>query len=560
MSRLRRRVRAVGPSACLAVAAVLAACGDSALPIPFVPTPAPTPEQPREVTITAVDRASGTPVAGAQLEVDGQAAQTDARGAATLTALRGASVRASAAGFDAARGRVPEDGDLVIELRSNVLRGTVTDVDGRPLARVRVFVEGDETLVRTDEHGRYELAGVPEQGTVIYKLPGHRLGAIPLDAQMTKDVALPRFEVRALYAPAAIFEAPGRLEAMLELIERTEANALVIDVKETDGQLYHATDLPQAVEAGAVRERPLFRLEELLPMLRERGIYTIARMVVMKDNTLGSARPDLAVMNTATGGPWRDNIGGIWLDPAAPGVADYAAAIAADLAARGFDEVQLDYIRFFSDGPYDVADTNLPNLQSFRLPALRHVLRVIADELETSRAFLAADVFPIPFIVPDDQGIGQRADSVMPYLDYVCPMSYPSHYGPGVFGFDVPNEHPYEVVSQTLAIMGQQAAGLPLVLRPWIQDFGYGQFRAYGPADVRAEMQAAADAGAGGWMIWNPGGQFTEAALGPPRPDEAAALVSEALPAAVPEPAASQSAATAGPPSPSVSAAPPAAP
>ena len=100
-------------------------------------------------------------------------------------------------------------------------------------------------------------------------------------------------------------------------------------------------------------------------------------MVVMKDNTIGETHPELAVRNAATGGPWHDFGGGIWLDPYNPGVAEYIAAIAGDLADKGFDEVQLDYVRFFSDGDYAVADTNLPNTQSFRLPAIRRLFRVV---------------------------------------------------------------------------------------------------------------------------------------------------------------------------------------
>jgi hypothetical protein len=407
----------------------------------------------------------------------------------------------------------------------------VTDADGAPVAGVRVFVEGSETMVVTDADGAYELAGVPEAGTLLAKRAGYRLVELALGEATVGDISLEPFEARALYAPSAIFEAPGRLDAMLALLDRTEANALVIDVKETDGRLFHATDLPEAVEVGAVREAPIFDLEELLPMLRERGIYTIARMVVMKDNTMAAARPELAVMNTATGEPWRDNIGGAWLDPSAPGVAEYIASIAGDLAAKGFDEVQLDYIRFFSDGPYAVADTNLPNTQSFRLPAIQRVLRVVSEELDATRTFLGADVFPISFIVPDDQGIGQRPEVIMPYVDYFCPMVYPSHYGPGVFGFDVPNNFPYEVVDRTLEIMNRQAEGLPVVIRPWIQDFGYGSFPPYSADQVRAQMTAAAERDAGGWMLWNARATFTEAALGPPREGEDAGPTSSIEPA-----------------------------
>ena len=516
----------------LLVVTVLAACSDG---VPFIPTPEPTPVQPREVLIQTTLYPDDTPLAGVTVTAGDRMAVTDASGEATLTLLPGTPVEAAMDGHDPADAAVPAEGPVRLELRDNVARGIVSGPDGEPIEGARVFVAGSEALARTDAGGRYGLPGVPEAATLVFKMPGYRLAEVQTGTDLQVDVALEPFEARALYAPAAIFEAPGRLDEMLALIDRTEVNAMVIDVKETDGRLYYATDLPEAVEVGAVRETPIFDLEELLPMLEERGIYTIARMVVMKDNTSAAARPELAVRNSATGEPWRDNIGGAWLDPSAPGVAEYIAAIAGDLADKGFDEVQLDYIRFFSDGPYDVADTNLPNTQSFRLPAIQRVLRVVSQELEATRTFLGADVFPISFIVPDDQGIGQRPEVIMPYVDYFCPMVYPSHYGPGVFGFPVPNDHPYDVIDQTLEIMNEQKEGLPVVIRPWIQDFGYGPFAPYTAAQVQAEFQAAADNGAHGWMIWNARATFTEAALGPPRPEEA----SEPGPSLAPPPSAS---------------------
>jgi hypothetical protein len=132
----------------------------------------------------------------------------------------------------------------------------------------------------------------------------------------------------------------------------------------------------------------------------------------------------------------------------------------------------------------------------------------------------------------------------MPYVDYFCPMVYPSHYGPGVFGFEVPNNFPYEVIDQTLEIMNEQKAGLPVVIRPWIQDFGYGPFPPYSADQVRAEMSAAADREAKGWMIWNARAAFTEAALGPPRDGEDAGSVTAGgdSPSAAPSPSAEPSA------------------
>jgi hypothetical protein len=510
----------------LVLSILLAACGENG-PLPIGGSPTLLP--PRTLAVAVVDGVTGEPVSGAAIELDGAPIATDG-GSATITALPGAMVSASADGFDDASATVPASGDLEIKLRDNTLVGTVTDAAGAPLAGVDVFVDGQPNgaVATTADDGTYQLPGVPESGTLIYKRAGFRLAELPIEAAMTRDVAMEPFSVHALYAPAAVFEAPGRLDAMLDLIDRTDVNAMVIDVKETNGNLYWKTDLPEAVAVGAVMDHPIFDLSELLPKLKERGIYTIARMVSMKDNTTAAARPELAVMNAATGTPWQDNIGGRWLDPAAPGVGEYLAAVAGDLADKGFDEVQLDYIRFFSDGPYAVADTNLPNTQSFRLPAIQRVLRVVSQRLHHTRAFLGADVFPISFIVADDQGIGQRPEVVMPYVDYFCPMVYPSHYGPGVFGFAVPNDHPYDVINNTLKIMNRQAQGLAVSIRPWIQDFGYGAFAPYSAAQILAEKQAAADNGTSGWMTWNARATFTEAALGPPRPGEDAGPMTEA--------------------------------
>jgi hypothetical protein len=506
----------------------LAACSGA---VQILPTPELTP---RPLTVQVVDDATEAPIPDARVTVPGGGATTGPDGTAAVTALSGAELTVEAAGFESGSAVIPPNGDVTVALRNNTVRGTVRDQAGAPIPDARVFVEGQATGVRTGSDGTYALPGVPESGTLIYKAPGYRLGVIPVDDQMHKDVTLPTFQVRALYAPSAVFEGTGRLDAILDLIERTEANAMVIDVKETDGWLYYTTDLPEAEAAGAVMDAPVFTLEELLPALKERGIYTIARVMVMKDNTLGQARPELAVRNVQTGGPWTDWGGNIWLDPGNPGVAEYIAAIAGDLADRGFDEVQLDYIRFYSDGPYELAETNLPHTQSFRLPTIRRVMRVISDELAWSRTFLAADVFPISFIATDDQGIGQRPEVIMPYVDYFSPMVYPSHYYPGVFDIADPNEYPYEMIDQTLEIMNQQAAGLPLRIRPWIQDFGFGPFRAYTAADIRAEMQALADNAAAGWMIWNASAQFTEDALGGPMEGEDYAPVTAADDSAAP--------------------------
>jgi predicted small lipoprotein YifL len=147
-------------AALLVLATLLAACGESG-PLPFVPSKEPTTEPPRELTVMTVQQGSAEPIAGVTLSVGDATAVTGSEGTALVTAPRGAEVAATAVGYDPAAGTVPDEGDLTLTLRSNVVSGTITDQGGDPVAGARVFVDGQTTWVRTDQRGAYALPGVP---------------------------------------------------------------------------------------------------------------------------------------------------------------------------------------------------------------------------------------------------------------------------------------------------------------------------------------------------------------------------------------------------------------
>ncbi|HEY7527002.1 MAG TPA: carboxypeptidase-like regulatory domain-containing protein, partial [Candidatus Limnocylindria bacterium] len=141
-----------------------------------------------------VERGSGTPLPDATVVAGDASVTTASNGSATLTAARGAELKVTANGHDAASGTVPDDGDLRLELRPNVVQGTVTEAGGKPVAGVRVFVDGQSAWVRTAKDGTYSLDGVPEQATLIFKRAGYRLGEMELAGQATADFRLEPFE------------------------------------------------------------------------------------------------------------------------------------------------------------------------------------------------------------------------------------------------------------------------------------------------------------------------------------------------------------------------------
>ena len=318
------------------------------------------------------------------------------------------------------------------------------------------------------------------------------------------------FAAKAIYMNPRITTDNEGFLPLVDLIDRTELNALVVDVKELG--VYVETDVALFRETGAVDA--ILDAAGLLRTLHARGIYAIARHVVFKDDYVAAARPDLAVADKTTGGTWLDFNGGAWLNPFAEEVQEANARFAAELAALGFDEVQFDYVRFPSDGDLETMDFGRPVTEEARVEAITGFLALAREQLAPSGTKTAADVFGYTLIL-EDIGIGQNAARIAEVVDYVCPMVYPSHFPNG--SIDVPG-HPNDFPTETIAI--SMASGAEMIgdagkLRPWLQDFSLGGMSEYGMAEVRAQIDAAEAAGTSGWMIWDPNNEYHTDAFAP---------------------------------------------
>lgn len=297
----------------------------------------------------------------------------------------------------------------------------------------------------------------------------------------------PPHEVKAIYATAATVSSPKRLEALIRLIEATELNALVVNVKDGDG-VYVGEGMARVVET-----------------LRARGVYPIARIVVFQDNDLAVRRPDLA-LKTADGALWRGR-GYAWVDPASREVWDYNTEVSLRALDLGFGELNFDYIRFPSDGKIEDIVYPTPQGTSTKTSTIRAFADYLRERVRAlyPAAVLSIDLFAESFLTDGDLGIGQRVIELADAFDILAPMAYPSHYAPGHFGFQNPAEGPYEVVRGTLEAGRARfsRAGKDPVVRPWLQDFNLGAV--YDARMVREEIRAVADAGlTNGWMVWNP--------------------------------------------------------
>ncbi len=294
--------------------------------------------------------------------------------------------------------------------------------------------------------------------------------------------------------------------SLVKLINETEINAVVIDIKDYSG----------APVTDRVKDLPAFITE-----LHQNNIYVIGRVASFQDAAAVKTHPTWAVKRASDGGIWRDRKGIPWIDPGTKDYWDYLIAIAKTSHDQGFDEINFDYIRFPSDG--NMQDISYPSSgTTTRAVVLENFFSYLHSQLKPTGLVISADLFGLSTVNHDDLGIGQVLERALPYFDYVDPMVYPSHYAPGFQGFKNPADHPYDVVNYSLteavkradllaSTTGTSTTGMVAKLRPWLQNFNLGAV--YTPAMIQAQIKATYDAGLTSWLLWDPANHYTPAAL-----------------------------------------------
>jgi hypothetical protein len=291
---------------------------------------------------------------------------------------------------------------------------------------------------------------------------------------------------------------------MMDLVDRTELNALEIDLKDEAGQVAFLLDNDLAKQINSLND--YVKLDGLVDSMRYRGIYTICRIVCFKDPKLAKARPDLAVQDKA-GGLWGK---GQWLDPYSKDVWDYNLAVAEAAARAGFHEIQFDYVRFPSDG--NTSTCLYPNQDSRKpVEVIDDYLAYAREQLAPYNVFVSADLFGLTASKQGDMGIGQDVKSVAGRVDFISPMVYPSHYNTGEYGIKNPESNPGDIVTASIKEFKKVMAGTPSDLRPWLQDFSLRI--TYSPDMVRRQIDACEKLGVKQWLLWDPDCTYSESAL-----------------------------------------------
>lgn len=323
-------------------------------------------------------------------------------------------------------------------------------------------------------------------------------------------------QVKGIYLTAAI-AGSDTMDHIIEELDRTELNAVVIDIKDDSGRITYEMETPMVQEVGSVSVQ-IQDLPALMAKLKEHGIYTIARCVAFRDPYLAEVKPEWS-LHKADGSVFRDHQGMAWVNPYKREMWEYLIEVGRACAEAGFDEVQFDYIRFctergMSDVVYDETDTKGQG----KIEIITEFTQYATEQLRNEGIFVSADVFgTIIHSDIDAEAVGQDYGEMAAHVDYICPMIYPSHYADGNFGLEHPDQQPYETIQGALGLSQtdlQEAAAEgqhQAVVRPWLQAFTASYLEHYIPYEddeIRAQIQAVYDSGYEEWIFWNAAGKY----------------------------------------------------
>lgn len=352
-----------------------------------------------------------------------------------------------------------------------------------------------------------------------------------------KELKLPNKLPRFVYDSGLSFEYPdavrgiyltghsaggAKFEKLIDFVNSTELNAMVIDIKDDFGNLTYVPEEDSPLAQYDIGKPYIKDPRKVLEELEKNKIYPIARVVVFKDTVLAEERPELSYKDGNK--VWKNGRGEAFVNPFSEEVWDYNVQIAIEAAKMGFKEIQFDYVRFpegfekrdtsltYTMGKYK--DLEMENVQK-RVSAVTDFVAYANSQLEQYDVDVSVDIFGYSATIPEAPGIGQNFSKISENVDVISSMIYPSHWGP-YFGISKPDLEPYKIIDEYAQVENRVLAKLdtPPTSRPWIQDFtasylGSGNYLNYGKAEVEAQIKALKKNNINEYLLWNAGNKYT---------------------------------------------------
>ncbi len=380
---------------------------------------------------------------------------------------------------------------------------------------------GAEQLVSEEGHSNPKPEpALPQPSITMEVTPTPTTPPISEEAVEVMETRIP-VRVKGIYVTSSM-AGSERMKDLISLADTTEINAMVIDIKDDHGKITYKMDSALAKEIGATTNT-IRDIEALITELKSKNIYLIARIVAFKDPYLAEQRKDLAILKS-DGSLYLDNNGEGWVNPYNRKVWEYLIEVASQAALIGFDEIQFDYIRFSTGNGIAKADFGVEAKEKTKEEIIVEFTKYAYEKLKPLGVYVSADVYgTIINSSVDAEVVGQNYVEMAKYLDYICPMIYPSHFGEGNYGIKYPDLEPYNIIRKALTASREKLGQIPeeehrAIVRPWLQDFTATWIKKhmkYGGEELREQIRGVEAAGYAQWLLWNAGCVYSEDGLLP---------------------------------------------
>ncbi len=309
----------------------------------------------------------------------------------------------------------------------------------------------------------------------------------------------------------------NKFKSIIEKAKKAKINTVVFDIKNMNGYVFFSQD--KKMKYLTTNHKKIVDIKKTVSYLHKNGIRAVARIVMFYDQFLSNKSKELRIRRKDDG-YWQENKRKFsWLDSSNPNVQTYLLNIIKIVAKSGIDEIQLDYIRFPTQGNqkealfyFEREDKKLSKIDSLYIKRKREdiiieFLKKVKKITQKYNITLGGDVFAITAwqSKKDITSTGQNIKRMTKFLDSIHPMIYSSHFTKNfAFRKDIYNEPYFIVFLTTLHTKNFTSQNCRVI--PYIQANSWKVN--YIPEYIFTQIQALKDAGANGFILWNASNKY----------------------------------------------------
>jgi hypothetical protein len=312
--------------------------------------------------------------------------------------------------------------------------------------------------------------------------------------------------IRGIYIPVNRLKSRKVNQLVRWIVDKVGANAVLIDIKDDRGRVTFTHELKSA--SGPAHGALSRRISKLVAELKQRDVYLIGRLVCFKDNQFMRSERGAMVRDKRTDKIWRDHANMAWIDPYSSVAREYIASIAKAAQELGFDEIQLDYVRF----PVEPASRYAKFANREGEKERREAIATLLDRVDREITIpLSIDVFGLTaYNMGDPDGLGQSLEHLAPHLDAISPMLYLANWPKRAWEDPKPSRN-FALVHNAIRHI-RNRIGDRIAVRPLLQAFEY-RARDFGVPFIQNQVSAAESAGSSGYLFWNQSGSYWEVSV-----------------------------------------------